>query len=661
MSRKKKRKKQKVLGPNRKSKKRKVLLRKRLFLVDSEFQRAIRCHRSGKLKKAQRIYEKILEVAPDHSQSLHLLSAINVKLGKTEEAANLMNKAIESDPNNALYYNDLGTIFQEQGELDKSIACYQKAVELDANFAGAYNNMGIALREQGKLDEAIKCYRKAIYAETDYAEAYNNMGTAFKDQGESDEAIKCYRRALDMAPNDAEALSNLVFELQQVCAWKELESLTDRLDKLTNKALDSQTEVAEKPLYRLTKHTDLSRSLAVARSWSRAVSTPKLDFSFGDRRSKRRKVVIGYLSNDFRYHPVAQLMLSLFGLHDRNRFKVVGYSHGIDDGSHYRKRIQQDCDKFVDLRNLGHADAAKRIYEDNIDILVDLNGHTAGSRLEICSCRPAPIQVTYLGFPGTSGAYFFDYIITDRIVTPQDHAPYYTENFVYLPHSYQVNDHTQSISDKEWQRKDFNLPEDGFIFCSFNQPYKIEPVMFSVWMKILTKVPKGVLWLSWGQGTAKTNLRREAEARGVESRRLVFAENMPMNEHLARLRLADLALDTRVYNGGATTSNALWAGVPVITLQGGHFPSRMSSSLLTSIGLPELITHTAAEYESLAVRLACDAHELETIRQKLATNRLEKPLFDTPRFVRNLEKAYKEMWKIFLAGEQPRRIDVVEN
>ncbi|MDO8123229.1 MAG: UDP-N-acetylglucosamine-peptide N-acetylglucosaminyltransferase [Candidatus Hermodarchaeota archaeon] len=372
-------------------------------------------------------------------------------------------------------------------------------------------------------------------------------------------------------------------------------------------------------------------------------------------------MVIGYLSNDFRYHPVAQLMLSLFGLHDRNRFKVVGYSHGIDDGSHYRKRIQQDCDKFVDLRNLGHADAAKRIYEDNIDILVDLNGHTAGSRLEICSCRPAPIQVTYLGFPGTSGAYFFDYIITDRIVTPQDHAPYYTENFVYLPHSYQVNDHTQSISDKEWQRKDFNLPEDGFIFCSFNQPYKIEPVMFSVWMKILTKVPKGVLWLSWGQGTAKTNLRREAEARGVESRRLVFAENMPMNEHLARLRLADLALDTRVYNGGATTSNALWAGVPVITLQGGHFPSRMSSSLLTSIGLPELITHTAAEYESLAVRLACDAHELETIRQKLATNRLEKPLFDTPRFVRNLEKAYKEMWKIFLAGEQPRRIDVVEN
>jgi protein O-GlcNAc transferase len=253
---------------------------------------------------------------------------------------------------------------------------------------------------------------------------------------------------------------------------------------------------------------------------------------------------------------------------------------GKDDGSYYRARIQNDCDKFVDISSLSFTNAAKCIYEDQVDILVDLKGYTKDNRLAICALRPAPIQVSYLGFPGTTGADFLDYLITDKIVTPEDHAFYYSENFVYLPHCYQVNDHTQPISNKDWKKTDIGLPESCFVFCCFNHPYKIDSVMFDVRMRILQQVPESVLWLLSGNKIAEKNLRREAEARGVKSERLIFAEMLPKDEHLGRLKFADLNLDTRIVNGHATTSDALWAGVPVITLQGSNFASRVSSSIL---------------------------------------------------------------------------------
>jgi protein O-GlcNAc transferase len=284
-----------------------------------------------------------------------------------------------------------------------------------------------------------------------------------------------------------------------------------------------------------------------------------------------------------------------------------------------------------------------------------------GSKLEICSLRPAPVQVTYLGFPGTTGAEFIDYVITDKIVTPPDHSAHFQETLVYLPHCYQVNDYKQSISRKEWKKTDVGLPEGSFVFCSFNQAYKLDPLMFNSWMKILQQVSDGVLWLQGGNEATEGNLRRQAEERGLEADKLIFAKHLPKDEHLARLKLADLALDTRIVNGHTTTSDALWAGVPVISIQGTNFASRVSSSILRAIGLPELITSNLEEYEHLAVSLASDPGQLQAIREKIAKNRSVEPLFDTPRFVRNLEKAYKEMWEIFLAGEQPRQIEVVEN
>jgi protein O-GlcNAc transferase len=288
-------------------------------------------------------------------------------------------------------------------------------------------------------------------------------------------------------------------------------------------------------------------------------------------------------------------------------------------------------------------------------------GHTRGNRLEICALRPAPIQVSYLGFLGTTGSDFIDYIITDKIVTPKEHAPFYSEKFAYLPHCYQVNDNSQRISKRTFRRKDCGLSNEDFVFCCFNQPYKIDSVIFETWMNILREVPKSALWLLRQNRAAQRNLVQAAATKGIAPDRLVFANALPLEEHLTRLKLADLALDTRIYNGGATTSNALWSGVPVITLQGNHFVSRITSSSLSAFGLHELVTQCTEQYESIAVRLGKHPEELEAVKKKLAKNRLVEPLFDSSRFARNIERAYKEMWRIFIAGESPRQIEVNEN
>ena len=618
----------------------------------------------GRSFEAITSYQKALKIKPDYFEAYNNMGTAFADLGKPAEAIPCYQKALKLKPDYFEAYNNMGIALQGQGKLDEAISCCQKTLELKPDYADAYNNMGIALQGQGKLDEAISCCQKALELRPDYADAYNNMGGALQGQGKLNEAISCYQKALELKPDYADACNNLFHQLQHICAWQNLEILATKHESLTKKSLDNGVKTGESPFVSLARHTDLSHNFAVAKSWScdiaRRVSNLKMPFSFDDRKLWKNKIIVGYLSNNFLNHAMAYLMLSMFGLHNRDEFEIFCYSYGRDEGGYYRERIQHDCDKFVDIRNLSHADAAKRIYEDQVDILVDLMGHTRDNRLEICALRPAPIQVRYLGLAGTTGADFFDYIITDRIVTPENHTYFYSEKFVCMPHSYQINDRIQVISNKDWKRADFGLPNDSFIFCSFNQAYKIETVMYDNWMKILQQVPEGVLWLLRENETAEKNLRMEAEARDMKPERLIFSEKLPPDKHLARLRLADVALDTRVVNGAATTSDALRAGVPVITLQGVHFASRMSSSILTAIGLPGLITHSLEEYEALAVRLARNRGELQTIRDRLAKKRLTEPLFDTPRFTRNLEKAYKEMWGIFVTGQRPRQIEVME-
>lgn len=662
----KKRRKKKVPFWKQRPKKGHVPPHKILFNMDGALQKAIEYHQSGRTEKAEKTYRKILKINPNHPVCLNCLGIMASDSGNIDVAVDLFKKAIQNNPMNPIYHSNLGNALKDQGRWAEAISCCQRALELKPDLAEAYNNMGIALGCMGKLGEAQAFLEKALKFKPGYADAWYNLGIVAEEFDRPDDAILFYQKSLQLNSDNPKVLDALVFQLRQTCAWSDIEILAAKLDRFTKEAINNETKIHESPFKSISRCTDLSRNYAIAQAVSsnlaKSMSSSNVHFSYDGRKSEKERITIGYLSYDFRNHPVAHLMLGLFRLHNRDGFEILCYSYGPNDDSYYRQEISQACDRFVDLKNVDFVESAKQICSDHVDILVDLTGYTRGNKLEICALRPAPVQVSYLGFPGTTGADFIDYIITDKTVTPQHHARYYSEKFVYLPHCYQVNDNTQAIAKKDWGKPDFGLPKSGLVFCSFNQAYKIEPIMFHSWMRILQKVPESVLWLKGTNKTVNANLIGEAEFRGVKAERLVFAKKMPTKEeHLARLALADLALDTRVFNGHATTSDALWAGVPVVALKGNHFASRVSASILTAIGLPELIAETLEHYEALAVGLGSNRNDLKAIRKKLSRNRQREPLFDTPRFVRNLEAAYKEIWNLFLAGERPRQIEVVEH
>jgi protein O-GlcNAc transferase len=376
-------------------------------------------------------------------------------------------------------------------------------------------------------------------------------------------------------------------------------------------------------------------------------------------RFRHDRIRIAYVSSDFHEHATAHLIAELIELHDRARFEVIGLSFGIDDGSAVRRRLAQAFDGFLDMPEQSDRAIAAELHAREIDIAVDLKGHTRGSRPEIFAHRPAPIQVSYLGFPGTIGADFLDYVIADPIVLPVSQQPFYTERIVQLPDCYQANDSKRAISAQTPERRAAGLPDAGFVFCCFNNNYKIRRPVFDVWMRLLSEVPGSVLWLLRDTAGVEGNLRREAAARGVDPDRLIFAERCALDVHLARHRLADLFLDTLPYNAHTTASDALWAGLPLVTCQGEAFAGRVAASLLAAVGLPELVTQNLADYEALALRLARDPAMLRSVRDKLAANRSTHPLFDSARFCRHLEAAYLRMWETWQRGEppQPFRVD----
>jgi protein O-GlcNAc transferase len=651
------------------------------------------CREIGKINDAISCYRKALQIHPVLADAYYNLGNMFREIGKIGDAISCYEKTLEKKPDFAEAYNNIGNLYQEQNKFEsaglfyqnalkikpgyyqawnnlgntlrsrrltyQSIFCYQKALELNGDYAEAFLNMGISFHDMEKFHEAIACYDNVLKLDQTCPEAFNFKGIALKSLGRHDESVQYFQKAIELKPGYAEACSYLVHQLQQTCDWKGFSFFSSMLDDFTNQAIMLGKKIYEPPFINITRNDNLQQNFIVAQQWCADISKCSESFEaflFDDRKHFKKKIIIGYLSNDFRDHATSHLMLSMFGLHDRNRFKVYCYSSGTDDKSRFRERIKMDSDRFVDIRNFSDIEAAQRIFKDRVDILVDLNGHTRGGRLGICSFRPAPVQASYLGFPGTTGADFIDYIITDRIVTSEAHASFYSEKFLFLPHSYQVNDNTQLIAKGSLTKKDFGLPEKGFIFSSFNQTYKIEPLIFNTWMNILARVPDSVLWLFTGGQASEKNLREEAKLRMINPNRLIFAEKTPKEKHLARLGLADLALDTRIVNGHTTTSDALWAGVPVVAMKGRHFASRVSASLLTAVGLPELIADNLNDYEALAVQLAENPGMLEAIRDKLTKNRNTMPLFDTPGFARDLEKGYFSIWDLFLSGRNPQHI-----
>jgi predicted O-linked N-acetylglucosamine transferase (SPINDLY family) len=606
-------------------------------------------YKAGRLEEAKDAYQKSKKLHPDSFVAYNNLGINFRRLGKPLESIKFFKKALEIRPDSAEVYSDLGNVFSELNQFSSAIDCYEKAIKIKPGFAKAYNNMGSVLVHQDRYAEAIDYYCKAVENDLNYAEAFNNIGAAITDMGKPEEAIKFFQKALELKPESEIFLTNLYDTKRRTCDWQELDVLDNKLDAHACRSLETGTRSVEPPFLNLLRHDDLSFNYSIARSWSldisRRMSAIKTDFDFRDRKKDQKTITLGYFSSNFRDHAMAHLMAGLFERHDRHRYRVFAYSNGENDGSDFRKRIEKGCDKFVDIRHQDHLKAAQTIYRDKVDILIDLMGYTKGGRMEIAALRPAPVQVRYMGMAGTTGSDFFDYLIADQTVVPVDHQGYYSEQLVYLPDCYQINDDQQKIANVQFNRKTLGLPEADVVFCSFNQPGKLDPVIFSAWMDILRAVPQSVLWLLAGSKAGEQNLLKEAEKLGIEARRLVFAGKLSKPEHLARLQLADLALDTRMVSGAATTSDALWAGVPVVTLQGRHFSSRMSASILKAAGLSTLITSDLHEYVNLSVALAKEKERLERIKSFIHTKVRKSSPFNSDDTAKQLDQSYEIMWR----------------
>jgi len=640
-------------------------------------------HQKGLLPENINIVDKIGNNV--YSMTNNNLGVIYLEEKKYQKAISYFQKAISQNNKNALAFNNLGTALKETGKPHEAVENWEKASKLDPTFIEPLSNLGVFYLDTGQVSEAITNFTKLINVNPNDSNSYNNLGLCYLNQNDYQKAIENIKKAVELNPNDYAASYHLGLTyrlvddyensvkylknalklnpehgpslniyslvLMQVCDWKEFIKVSAKIP-VEN----------ESPYINVARTQNQKINLNVARLRSEQIEKAVADlapkFTF-PKFKKGKRMKIGYLSRDYFEHATAYLILGLFEAHDRKNFEVFAYSYGPNDGSIYRKKLEKDADHFVDILNLGYVEAAKKINADEIDILIDLKGHTKDNRLEILALRPAPIQVSYLGFPGTIGANFVDYVITDRIVTPPSYSKFYTEKFAYMPDCYQINYNKRKIADIEYKRSDFGLPPrspqgEGVVFSCFNHTSKIDPETFTSWMRILKKVPNSVLWLFGSNSIAEANLKKAAKKAGINPKRLIFTSYLENSLHLARIKLSDLALDTFTYNGHTSTSDSLWAGVPVVTLQGKHFASRVASSILTAAGLPELITHSQKEYEDLAISLALNPDKLNAIRYSLFSKRLSQPLFDTQKFVKNLEKAYQFIWNNYLSGKKPR-------
>jgi protein O-GlcNAc transferase len=470
----------------------------------------------------------------------------------------------------------------------------------------------------------------------------------FQEQGRIQEAISSFRQTLILNPEYVAVKAQMLHQLQQICSWENVETIMQELRTAVRETAPTQQNrlppfsFLSMPGGTSEEQRICAEKFAIIEFQALISQRKKLNFEFN--RVQGKKISVGYLSADFKQHALSILMAQVFELHDRSRFHITAYSYGKNDGSEMRARLEKAFDEFVDIQHMTDESAAKKIYADGIDILVDLTGYTLSSRSSILALRPAPIQVNYLGYPGTMGVDFVDYLIADRFTIPPEKRESYSENVVWMPDCFQANDSTRCRPAAP-SRKDCGLPEDVIVFCCFNQPAKINPEMFDIWCRLLKAVPDSVLWMFASNPLVVANLSREAANRGIAQERLVMAPLLSYEEHLARLQCADLFLDTLPFNAGTTCSDALWMGLPVVTCSGDAFASRMAGSLLNALGVPELVTYNLEDYFSLILSLATDKKKLEVIQNRIIACRDKAPLFNSVLFTRNLEAAYSQMVK----------------
>jgi protein O-GlcNAc transferase len=592
--------------------------------------------------------EQTLAIRPDCAKTLHVRGAALQELNRFEEALASYDLALASRSDYAETHYNRAVTLHELRRYAEALASYDQALAIRPAHASSLHNRGNTLHALDRFEEALESYDQALAIEPDRAGTFNNRGSVLQALKRHAEALASFETALALDPAHPHALGGLADCALKLCDWTRRDELVAALRRNV-----SETRSIVYPFVLLACSDDPALHLSAARQFirSRIPVAPRPLWRGDVWRNDRIK--LAYVSADFRSHPVAHLIVELFELHDRSRFEVIGVSLGADDRSDMRARLVQAFDRFYDVRSMPDRDVAVMLNEFRTDIVVDLTGYTMGCRPEILAWRPAPIAVSYLGYPGAMGADFIDYIIADPIVLPFDRQPCYPERIVHLPDSYQANDRKRAIAARAPSREACGLPASGTVFCCFNTAGKISPPLFDVWMRLLREVDGSVLWLLHELDETEANLRGEAAARGVDPARLVFAARMAPDEHLARHRLADLFLDTLPYNAHTTASDALWAGLPVVTCRGESFAGRVAASLLHAVGLGALVASSLQEYEMLALRLARDASLRAEIKNRLEQNRLQYPLFDSARFCRNIETSYETMWQRWQRGKAP--------
>ena len=680
------------------------------MITDQTLQRAITAHQEGRLEEADHLYQKILETQPTHPDANHNLGVLKVLLNKSADALLLFKIAVESNPSIEQYWYsysntlirekkfkeaeaisrkaikfkpnfvtihfNLGFILNEIGKFKEAELSYKKAITLKPEFVEAYYNLGATLQALGRTDEAVESYKKAIMLKPKFVEAHNNLGVILKDLGKFDDAEASYKKAIEYKVDYAEALSNLgevqkslgriddslsnykyAYQLKpdldyllgalihlkmNFCIWDDLPKNINMLTKKINNG-----EKASTPFALLSLIDDPSIHKKAAEIYSNDKFPRSNIFPRIPQYHDHEKIKIGYFSADFWNHPTSYLTAELYENHDRKKFEIHAFSFGLDTNDKFNIRIREGVDYFHDVQTMSDYDVVKLVRSLEIDIAIDLKGFTGMNRQGIFAMSTAPIQVSYLGYPGTMAVDYLDYLIADRTLILKEKEKDYSEKIVYMPNSYQPNVSKKSAFKSSLTRQDVGLPNRGFVFCCFNNQYKITPLTFAGWMRILKATDGSVLWLLVSNINAAKNLKKEAVKLGINEDRLIFANYIPNEEHLKRIQLADLFIDTLPYNAHTTASDALRMGLPVLTCIGDSFAGRVAASLLNAVRLPELITTSQDQYESSAIALAKNPEKMKIIKDKLINNLNKTTLYDAALYTRNLEVAYSVMYKRF--------------
>jgi predicted O-linked N-acetylglucosamine transferase (SPINDLY family) len=598
-------------------------------------------------------YERALQVAPNNVEALYNSGHALERLKRHEDALAAYDRTIAAHPNLAPAFANRGNALRALKRFPEALESYDRALAIDPNMVEAHSNRGMILHELKRLDEALPAYGRALELRADYVDALNNRAQTYQELKRFEEAQSDFDRILAVHPGHAHGFSGAAACAINLADW-------DRRERF---APDVAAHVMEQHSvfspFTLIGYTDdpalMRRS---AQNYIEHRIPNALPPLWKGEKWRNDKIKIAYVSADFKTHATAFLMAELFERHDKSRFEFHAISFSTDDNSPMRQRLIAAFDQFHDVRANSDIEVAKFMRDLQIDIAVDLKGYTQDARPEIFEYRPAPIHANYLGYPGTMGSRVMDYIIADPTITPFDQAPFYSEKIVQLPDSYQVNDRQRKVGTDVPTRAGVGLPEQGFVFCSFNNNWKMTPPVFDVWMRLLQQTPGSVLWLLGDNAGSIANLRKEAQKRGVDPSRLVFADRMLPESHLARHALADLFLDTLPCNAHTTASDALWVGLPVLTCLGNTFAGRVAGSLVRAANLPELVTDNMADYEAMALKLAHDPAQAKALRQRLLDNRLNMPLFNTERFARHIEAAYTTMWETWQRDEAPKAFAV---